>query len=388
MKKIKYVSYYAEPGNPQKRNIALAATNKMDYIIDVLNHLGYEVYIISASSTCDSKKCYKGELIRLGEKKFLRTFFSFPWGNKFQKLLSLLSCHMGVIRELWKTKKGEKVLVYHSLGYMNLINILHRIKRFHLILETEEIYSDVIDNNKLRKKEIRFLRSADSYIFPTKLLNEEINIKKHPVVYIHGTYKVESDRKCRIFNGNLQKKEGKEDRIIHCVYAGTFDPRKGGVAAAAAAAYLPCGYHIHIIGFGNKKDIKNMQDEVAKISKRSKAKVTYDGMLSGEDYIRFIQSCDIGLSTQNPDAAFNATSFPSKVLSYLANGLRVVSIRIPAIEQSAVGSKLFYYEKQTPEEIAKAILAVNMNEQYDSRQLIADLAVDFEEKLSYLLEEK
>ena len=111
-------------------------------------------------------------------------------------------------------------------------------------------------------------------------------------------------------------------------------------------------------------------------------------MLSGEDYIRFIQSCDIGLSTQNPDAAFNATSFPSKVLSYLANGLRVVSIRIPAIEQSAVGSKLFYYEKQTPEEIAKAILAVNMNEQYDSRQLIADLAVDFEEKLSYLLEEK
>ena len=98
--------------------------------------------------------------------------------------------------------------------------------------------------------------------------------------------------------------------------------------------------------------------------------MSYDGLLSGEEYIRFIQSCDIVLSTQNPDAAFNATSFPSKILSYMANGLRVVSIRIPAIEQSAVGDALFYYDRQTSEEIAKAILSVDMNSSYDSRTLI------------------
>ena len=210
-----------------------------------------------------------------------------------------------------------------------------------------------------------------------------INTEKKPEVVIHGTYKVEPERKCNIFKDNLQQEN---HDMIHVVYAGTLDPRKGGaIAAAAAAEFLPEGYHIHILGFGSQSDIKNMQDRVAEISSRTKAKVSYDGLLSGEDYIRFIQSCDIGLSTQNPDAAFNATSFPSKILSYMANGLRVVSIRIPAIEQSAVGDILYYYDEQMPEEIAKAILAVDMNSTYDSRMHIQELDRDFCTQIGVLI---
>lgn len=110
-------------------------------------------------------------------------------------------------------------------------------------------------------------------------------------------------------------------------------------------------------------------------------------MLSGEEYIRFIQSCDIGLSTQNPDAAFNATSFPSKILSYLSNGLRVVSIRIPAIEGSDVGDKLFYYDEQTPKQIADAILSVDMAQAYDSRSDIVDLSNKFQNELMLMMKD-
>ena len=129
-----------------------------------------------------------------------------------------------------------------------------------------------------------------------------------------------------------------------------------------------------------------MQDTINTIAEKSKAKVTYDGLLTGEDYIRFIQGCDIGLSTQNPDAAFNATSFPSKILSYMANGLRVVSVRIPAIEQSEVGKMLYYYDKQTPEEIAQAIVSVNMKDKYNSRKTIQNLDEKFKVDLRELLE--
>lgn len=129
-----------------------------------------------------------------------------------------------------------------------------------------------------------------------------------------------------------------------------------------------------------------VKDRIADIPSRTKAKMSYDGLLSGEEYIRFIQSCDIVLSTQNPDAAFNATSFPSKILSYMANGLRVVSIRIPAIEQSAVGDALFYYDRQTPEEIAKAILAVNLTADDDPRKTISVLSDRFEREIRKLLE--
>ena len=136
---------------------------------------------------------------------------------------------------------------------------------------------------------------------------------------------------------------------------------------------------------GTPNEIESMKDTVAKIANKKRAKVSYDGVLSGEEYIRFIQSCDIGLSTQNPNADFNNTSFPSKILSYLSNGLRVVTVDIPAIRTSAVGDILFYYDEQSAENIAKTILSIDLTEKYDSRQLIEQIAIDFSNNLLKLL---
>lgn len=386
MKSIKYLSYYADQKNKQNRTSVLSASNKMDYICDVLIDNGYDVHIVSASGTLNKKGIYPGYTATLKEHKYLHTFPAVTWGNLFQKLLQSIFVAGGVFFSLMKTRKNEKVMVYHSLGYMNILNLVHRLKKFHLVLETEEIYADVIGDEKLRKKELQFLQSADSYIFPTQLLDEVVNVNNKPAVIIHGTYQVENDRKCRIFEKDLQRES---ERVVHCVYAGTLDPRKGGaVAAVEAAEYLPVNYHLHILGFGSDEDVSKMKDLISRISKCSKAKVSYDGLLSGEDYIQFIQSCDIGLSTQDPTAAFNGTSFPSKVLSYLANGLRVVSIKIPAIERSAVGDMLYYYTEQTPEKIAKAIESVRIDDEYDSRGRIFELARTFEKELAKLLENR
>ncbi|MGN0569748.1 MAG: glycosyltransferase [Candidatus Fimenecus sp.] len=386
MKTIKYIAYYDTPDNAeQKRGYVLAATNKMDYICQALNHIGYRTEIISASGTSDTKHCYRGCLKEINPMQTLKLFFTFPWGNKIQKAVSLGSMKLFLFLELLHVKKNEKILVYHSLGYMRLVHLAHRIKRFHLILEVEEIYADVIGDTKLRNKEIEILQSADSYIFPTELLNRMLNVHNKPYVIIHGTYQVEPKR-----NGpsDFLRLNQENERIIHCVYAGTFDPRKGGATAAvSAAAYLPANYHIHILGFGSAEETKHIQDMITQLSERCECTVTFDGLLSGEDYIRFIQSCHIGLSTQNPDADFNATSYPCKILSYMANGLRVVSIRIPVVEESAVGDNMYYYDTQTPENIAKAILSVDVNSEYDSRKLITDLAVQFENELEKLLKE-
>ena len=232
---------------------------------------------------------------------------------------------------------------------------------------------------RTRRKENFMFSAASSYIFSTELLNTEVNKDNKPYAICNGTYRAEPS----LINEKIFNDKGK----INCVCAGTFDPRKGGAAAAAAAAeFLPENYHIHILGFGNEAETKAMKDLINEIAKKSEASVTYDGLLSGEDYIRFIQSCDIGLSTQNPDAAFNATSFPSKILSYMANGLRVVSIRIPAIEGSAVGNYMYYYDEQTPREIAKAIMSVNTNDGYDGRKIISKLDQSFCCEIKKLLE--
>lgn len=386
MKKIYYIGYYSDPSSNSKRKTAPAADTKMDYIISSLKKVGYDVEVLSFCVDDDRKSVFEKKSGYEIEKNGTRVVFFTNYTSKFRilRVIGRALSWIKIRKYLCKKCLGNesKIVIYHSLGLLKVIDLFDKKKK-KFILEMEEIYADVIGKTKLRKKEIAAAHKANGYIFPTKMLNSEINNDNKPFVIIHGTYQVEMDRKCRIFNKNLQT-DG--DKIIHCVYAGTFDPRKGGAAAAAAAEFLPDDYHIHILGFGSDEEIRNMKDCISKVAKKSAAKVSYDGLLTGEDYIKFIQSCDIGLSTQNPDAAFNATSFPSKILSYLANGLRVVSIRIPAIEQSDVGDKLFYYDEQTPDQIANAILSVDMSQEYDSRRLIELLSEFFERELVEVLE--
>lgn len=371
---MKYFGYYADSERLDKANCTLAAVNKMDYIADVIANVAGSTEIISFSSKLGSSQ--KEESIKLRDGVSVKYFNLKSHKNRVVRVVSRFFDKLKLLLWIFKNVcKDETVVVYHSLGYLNQINFAHKFKRFKLIFEVEEIFADVIGNEKLRKKEIKTLKSADAYIFPTKLLSDLINVSGKPEVIIHGTYKVEPE-----------KEKTFSDNKIHIVYAGTFDPRKGGaLAAVSAAEFLPSNYHIHIIGFGSEQDINNIKRCIDEISKQSKATITYDGMYSGEEYIKFIQSCDIGLSTQNPDADFNATSFPSKILSYMANGLRVVSIRIPAIETSAIGKYMYYYDEQTPKQIAKAIMSVDFSEPFDSRKIIMKLSNDFTKELDLLL---
>ena len=266
-------------------------------------------------------------------------------------------------------------MVYHSLAYARLLTFFKKRKGFRLVLEVEEIYADVTGREKDRKTEQQLFALADAYVFPTELLNEKLNAANKPHCIIYGTYQVEEDRHCSFNDGK-----------IHAVYAGTFDPRKGVLDVVQAARFLDERYHVHIIGFGSKKDTENAVAAVKETAAECTCALTYDGCLSGEDYIRFLQSCQIGLSPQNADAKFNDTSFPSKVLSYLANGLRVVSIQIPSIARSAIGELISFYSESTPKAIAQAILNVDMAKPYDSRAKIETLHEDFVQKIQSLLE--
>lgn len=363
MKKIFYMAYYNSTNSSERRNAVLSSVNKMNYICEALENNGYNTEIVSASGAVEKKFC-KSKKVKLTDKTTFKLFSSLPRLNRVVSVIDRVILKTKLFLYMIKnTNKDSIVMVYHSLGYMSLVKRLKKLKGFKLIIEAEEIYGDVIGDEKTSQKEYEFFKIADGFIFPTELLSEKVNTEKKPEAIIYGTYHIEKEMP-KIFS----------DGKIHCVYAGTFDPRKGGaIASAESAMFLDENYHVHILGFGNEKEKAEMLNTIDNISKKSKADTTYDGLLSGEEYIKFIQSCDIGLSTQNPNGKYNDTSFPSKILSYMANGLRVVSIRIPAIEKSAVGKFMYYYDEQTPENIAKAIKSIDFSEEYDSRKTIGVL---------------
>lgn len=374
MEKVFILAFYDK--DDKHTNVVLSAVNKLNYLIDVLSEAGLAIHIISPSLSAEKKRI-KGRNEVLKEGVTLKTFDSLPGGKALKRFIRRIHVYSQLKKYLKENlSAGDTVIIYHSLGYYKFYKWLKEELKVKIILEIEEIFSDVGKTRFVtREKEINSFSYADAYIFPTQLLDNVVNSEKKPSVIIHGTYCVE--KKCG---------QPFHDGRVHVVYAGTFDPRKGGVQAAAAAAeFLTGKYHVHILGFGSDDDKNNLLKTIKEVSEKTECKVTFDGLKSGEEYIKFIQSCDIGLSTQNPDAAFNATSFPSKILSYMANGLRVVSIRIPAIEQSAIGKYMYYYDNQTPEEIAKAIMQVDLNDGYDSRKVIEDLDKRFTREIAELL---
>lgn len=373
---MKYIGFYDM--KIDRRSMSIAATNKMNYICEALNAIGEPVEIISCGMIAD--KAIPATEEKLFDNTVVKYFKTRRTSrNKLKRIYNVFAQNITLFCYLLKhTSKGEKVLVYHSLGLMRCVYFAKKIKRFKMILEVEEFYNDVqLKSQTSAKSEKEFIESADAYLFPTKLLNDKFNIDNKPMILIHGTYKVEPDRHVSF-----------GDEKIHVVYAGTFNAIKGGAAVSASIAeWLPENYHVHIIGFGSDTEISHIKNIIKKIGLKSKATITYDGLLSGEDYIQFLQKCQIGLSTQNPDADFNATSFPSKILSYMANDLRVVTIRIPVIETSYIGRDVYYYDMQDTTKIAETIMKINLNESYDGRARIKELDEKFKDDLEYLLKQ-
>ena len=367
-KEIKYIGFYDSPDSHPRRVSALAATNKMDYICDAINRVGYTVHLISPSWFIDSSskvKFHSKSVKQLNENKILTLVASIGTSNKWTRnvkiIYSLLWLFMYLVAN---AKRNEKVIAYHSPWLALPILLAKKIKGFHLILEVEEIYSDVSSLHPyFDKLEQKILKTADSFLFSTDLLSEKIKTNKNFIV-IYGNYNITEDLATPPTDGK-----------IHLLYAGIIDSHKAGAFnAIESALFLNENYVMHVIGFG---EVEKLKLRIEEINKTSKCKVIFDSSKQGNEYIKYCQECHIGMSTQNMDGKYLETSFPSKILSYLGMGLRVISCDIKCVTMSTINSIMYYYKEDTPQSIAKAILNINVDENYDSKKVILELDSQF-----------
>ena len=368
-----YLGYYVDSIDAGNRHCSPAATSKMDYLRDVLIDIGYPVEIVSLAPSRIPQHLKK-ERRSLKDGGELVLFASLGYGNRIKNRLNEYFIKVqAIIHLLKKIKRNDTVIVYHSLALIAIVNVIRMIKKCDFIYDVGELYHTVV--LKKEEREMAFLKTADAYIFSTDFLNRELNKSHKPYALMHGSYRVVPIAGSKMF----------DDNKIHCIYAGTFDIRKGVLLAIHTASFLDSRYHIHILGFGTSEETENVKKLISDVSLRTDCKVSYEGVIHGEEYTRYLQSCQIGLSPQSPDAQFNEASFPSKTLSYLSNGLKVVSIRIPAIEQSNVGAFLFYYDRQTPEAFAKAIEAAARDMSSNGQVIVKNLDEEFKKRFEDLL---
>ncbi|MEH7073657.1 hypothetical protein [Neobacillus drentensis] len=375
-KVIKYIGFYDLPNSSTDRACNLAATNKMNYVCSAINRAGYTVNIISPSWMGDNTKVkLEGKNVKKINKDTFVTFCpSWSTQNKLTRNIKIAFTLIWLfIYLLLYTKRSEKVLAYHVQWISLPIRAAKFFKRFELILEVEEIYQDLMTVNSLFTKwESKLLESADAYLLSTDLLVGKFNIDK-PKKVIYGVY----DFKEQLVNPI-------NDGKIHLLYAGIIDShKKGAFNALEATKYLPENYHLHIIGFG---DVEKLCLHIDEYNNFNSCKASYDGLISGDEYLKYCQSCHVGLSTQSMEGKYLESSFPSKILSYLSMGLRVVSCKISCVTNSSIGEIVTFYDQDSPEAIANAILKIDFSEEYNSIQLIRQLDIEFVEDVKQILE--
>lgn len=357
MKRIKYICYYPGLDTLYPRECGEAATTKIDYIISVLNRNGIAVDVISPAIVSSSLFSFsRGGMWKSGDNSF-RLFPSFS-SRKIALLRRIGRAITDTCFHLWLKRhvvRSETIIVYHSLGYCSWFLRFKKTRQVRIIGEIEEIYQDVhLQSKKLSSDEYAFLSICDSFILPNTVLNEIVNQEHKNYWVIHGVYSIQP-RIAHHF----------DDKKIHVLYSGTFDSVKGGtIAAIDAATYLSDNYVVHITGFGTERDTADVKERISRVSDGIKARIIFHGFISRDDLSVLMQQCHIGLCTQDPTTELNLTSFPSKILYYMSNGLFVISGRNRAIEESAVGDLVYYYDEQTPQAIARAISCISVD--YDN----------------------
>lgn len=370
--KIYYLIHF---DNKTNRNVTPSAITKGKYVASALASCSSEVEIVSlAYPTKDSQD----EVYYQVSENVICHLFKGKYSNN--RIIRYLNHKLydKKIRKYLKqnVKKDDIVVVYHSLANMKLVKYIKKNITDKIVYEVEEIYGDVINDEKAKIKELKAFKNASSYIFSNDYLNSIINTKQLPYVTCYGTYEIPT-----------LYKEAFNDNLIHCLYAGTLDCQKQGAAIAInTARYLPNNYIIHILGFGTSQDLsytKNLIDEINK--QYGVTKVIYEGVKLNEEYLKFIQKCQIGLSTQNMDASFNDTSFPSKILSYMSNGLEVVSANIGVVKNSKISQYIHFYEVQDEKAIANVILNINLNAKSNNVDVVKELDKEFKEDLKAML---
>lgn len=369
--KIYYLIHF---DNKTNRNITPSAITKGKYVASALASCSSEVEIVSlAYPTKDSQD----EVYYQVSENVICHLFKGKYSNN--RIIRYLNHKLydKKIRKYLKqnVKKDDIIVVYHSLANMKLVKYIKKNITDKIVYEVEEIYGDVINDEKAKTKELKAFKNASSYIFSNDYLNSIINTKQLPYVTCYGTYEIPT-----------LYKESFNDNLIHCLYAGTLAQNKGALNAINVAKYLPNNYLIHILGFGSEKDIADIKNAVNEVNNSyGTTKVIYEGLKLNEEYLKFIQKCQIGLCTQNIDAAFNTTSFPSKILSYMSNGLEVVGVNIAAIKNSKVGQYIQFYNVPDEKEIANAILNINLNNKTNNVDVVKELDKEFKEDLKDML---
>ncbi len=369
-KTVYYVCFYAEPEFSENITAYPSVWSKIDYVSDTLKRNGCNVCYVCPVIPHNGR--FKKKIIKKDDREKHVYFSAFSKQksavltklNNFRQMLQIM------VYLLVNVKSDDRILIYHSMYHCFWAPVLKKVFGKKYILQIEDVYSALSpEGNAYEKKEWDFFEKADGYLCVNTLIRDRIR-NSAPKVISHGRYSV-SD----VIENRVQNK-------CRLVYAGVIEQvRKGAFLAVETMNCLPENYELVILGFGKEKDICALKEEINKInSQKGWCCIKYLGYMAGEEYLRELQKCSIALSTHMYDETNMKSAdytFPSKLLVYMGNGLHIVAQDLKCLRTSEINEYITYYDRPEPQSVAKAITAIDIQKEYDSRKKIQELDRNF-----------
>ena len=376
--KVHYVCFYSDPEIEDQITLYPSVISKIDYIARTVKLTGRQVHMVSVAPS--RKGGFRGYRKGIDSQESHTYLPSVVSENRILSKCCFLINQMVILLYLLATvKKHDKVLVYHSLYNRLWLNLYSRIARRDIILQIEDVFSELTPENKgFQTMEWNLLRRMKKCICVNDVVYQSLQEVPRKIVS-YGSYLLPPQYDIPPHDG------------VRLVYAGVIEQeRKAAFLAVEAMEFLPPQYELQVLGFGSAEDLAALEARIEAVNaKLGRQAVTYHGRLSGPRYWQFLQSCDLALSTHayTEDSLSSANhTFPSKVLTYLANGLGVVAQRLDVLASSSVSDFFTFYENPDPAEVARAILAAPLAGGEGPRKKIEDLDRSFVQQMEELLD--
>lgn len=353
MNTVFFIGQYVSPSLQNKFDISPSCKSYSGYIIDSLKSEGFIVKILSVASSQIHDSHYSS--IKEDNQERCINFFSIAENNKRHRFLlnQLLIYIQLFVYLIFKTCKNDKILIYHYKGPTKLISYLRRFLKRNYYFLIGEIFSVVFgDNNPNKvKKEIESLDNAQGYILSNDYMKDEIGRMINNKVVCYGPYRLSNYDVAGINNP------------INIVYAGIISSTKvtDAFLAVETARYLTKDYRLYILGYGSAADIELLQSKIEEINREKGFGIaSYEGLLSGKEYLEFLSKCKYGLCTRVLSNDISKYCFPSKVLVYLSCDLIPVVPKLESIANSKVSDAILFVNGDlTPQNVADTIIHTN-----------------------------
>jgi len=375
--KVLFLGYAISMEEANKITGASVAGNKMQLsILEYMNNAIDELYSVTVyplASFPQAKKIYVGkEELLISEKlKSLRVPY---WNIPILKQVSQIISIYRFARRYVKNNQDAVIVTWNMYPQVGIPAVWLQKKYGASIIP---ILADLpIDDNYQRTGLSSWLRRIfdDSTVKNIKKADKVIALNKHAVAkFAQGIEYliIEGGVEPKDYQEQERDKKGliSEKRII---YGGSLAEYSGIKELVDAMRYVQDdNISLCIYGDGYWKEY---------VKECKQKNVNYCGMVSNAEMLNMQKEAWLLVNPRPIDDKIAQVTFPSKIFEYLMSGTPVLSTRLNGFTEEYF-DKMFWVEKNTPQELAKAINEISDFSE-DELELLANKARYF------ILEEK